>query len=339
MPDNSTTYDYKYTGNDASTYTGTSSSGREIYTNNGQTFYGNANPIFATESNDDSLQYYGGRVESSLAGAEAQLIRGTMSFNATKLKQLDPSYTGYTHIFVLRMPKFMQAIAEGRVLSSMGPNAVNEAREHCNALKSLIEMGSTSYDGTPSLTMNTTQVNMGYNERSYVVPLSSAYDSTSFNITALETRGEALRHAQEYYISGITDPNVKATMLHGALNDAGTDLMHPTLDVITMSILVVQTAQTLRTLQDVSLWNNCNFTEVDRSNLNWDLGTVDIVQPRSISFSGMYMPDGKNSLLEKKAVQLLGKRLKTFKRFKDMDEDDLGVNDWTASHISATSGN
>ena len=30
----------------------------------------------------------------------SQIVRGTMTFNKDKLRELDPSYSGYTHIFV-----------------------------------------------------------------------------------------------------------------------------------------------------------------------------------------------------------------------------------------------
>ena len=174
----------------------------------------NPNPLFSL---DGEMPKYVDRIaQPAVYDTESQLIRGTMSFSRDKLRELDPSYTGYTQIFVLRMPYFMTQIANGNVLPGYAENAVAEAQMHCKNLKALIELGSTSYSGTPDLTLNTTEVNTGFSERSYPAPTYSAYDGKSFTIRCLETRGEPLRRGLEYYINGITDANVKATMLHGA---------------------------------------------------------------------------------------------------------------------------
>lgn len=285
----------------------------------------NPSPLFAIEN--DKLKY-GGRIEkSNIYDVETQLIRGTMSFSRDKLRELDPSYTGYTHIFVLRLPEFMTAIANGRVLSDYAPNAVETAQMHCKNLKALLEMGSTSYSGTPDLTMNTSEVNTGFSERSYPAPTFAAYDGKQFSIRCLETRGEPLRRALEYYINGVTDANVKATMMHGALDSTG-ELMEPTLDNYTFSFMIIQTDQTLRHIQDISMWNSCIITSVERSQLDWENGTIDIVQPQTLQFTGVYLPDTNNDFLNDLALQLLASRMKFYRRYEDFDEQWLNSNSW-----------
>lgn len=286
----------------------------------------NPNPLFGLTKD---VPTYAGRIsQSSVYDVESQLIRGTMSFSRDKLRELDPSYTGYTHIFVLRMPLFMTQIANGNVLPGYSPNAIGEAQTHCKNLKALLEMGSTSYSGTPDLTLNTAEVNTGFSERSYPAPTFSAYDGKTFTIRCLETRGEPLRRALEYYINGISDANVKATMLHGALNSDGT-LMEPTLPNYTFAIMVVQTDQTLRNIQDISLWNSVIITSAARSQLDWENGSIDIVQPMDVQMTGVYMPDAHNSYIDNLALKLLGTRLKFYKRYQDMSETDIGTNTWS----------
>lgn len=286
----------------------------------------NPNPLFGLTKD---VPTYAGRIsQSSVYDVESQLIRGTMSFSRDKLRELDPSYTGYTHIFVLRMPLFMTQIANGNVLPGYSPNAIGEAQMHCKNLKALLEMGSTSYSGTPDLTLNTAEVNTGFSERSYPAPTFSAYDGKTFTIRCLETRGEPLRRALEYYINGISDANVKATMLHGALNSDGT-LMEPTLPNYTFAIMVVQTDQTLRNIQDISLWNSVIITSAERSQLDWENGSIDIVQPMDVQMTGVYMPDAHNSYIDNLALKLLGTRLKFYKRYQDMSETDIGTNTWS----------
>lgn len=291
----------------------------------------NPNPLFSmTNSVPNHIQ----RIEQSkVYSVESQLIRGTMSFSKDKLRELDPSYTGHTHIFVLRMPPFMTAIANGNVLDGYSKNAVEVAQTHCKNLKALLEMGSTSYSGTPDLTMNTSEVNTGYSERSYPAPTFSQYDGKQFTIRCLETRGEPLRRALEYYINGISDANVKATMLHGALNADGT-IMDPTLPNYTFSIMVVQTDQTLRNIQDISLWNSCIITSAERSQLDWENGSIDIVQPQDVQFTGVYMPDAHNEYIDNMALKLLGTRLKFYKRYEDMSGTDIGTDSWNSQATS-----
>ena len=286
----------------------------------------NPNPLFALDSNGKPI--HAGRIQqSSVYDAESQLIRGTMSFSKDKLRELDPSYTGYTHIFVLRMPAFMTAIANGNVLSGYDPDSVAKAQRHCKNLKALLELGSTSYSGTPDLTLNTSEVNTGFSERSYPAPTYAAYDGKSFTIRCLETRAEPLRRALEYYINGVSDANVKATMMHGALNPDGT-LMEPTLPNYTMAIMVVQTDQTLRNIQDISLWNSVVMIGAGRSQLDWENGSIDIVQPQDVQMNGVYMPDAHNDYIDNLALKLLGSRLRLYRRFEHMNEADLNTASW-----------
>ena len=285
----------------------------------------NPNPLF--QLNGDGTPVHASRIVQSSNYVEAQLIRGTMSFSKDKLKELDPSYTGYTHIFVLRLPPFMVQVARGKVLDNYEPNATENAQQHCRNLKALIEMGSTSYSGTPDLTLNTSEVSTGFSERSYPAPTYAAYDGKNFTIRCLETRGEPLRRACEYWINGITDANVKATMMHGALNDDGS-LMEPTLDNYTMAIMVVQTDQTLRYIQDISIWNSVVLTNANRSQLDWENGSIDIVQPQDLSMIGVYQPDGHNELIDNMALKLLGTRLKWYRRYREMDETWLNTESW-----------
>lgn len=288
----------------------------------------NPNPLYALDSNE--MPVYADRIQQpAVYDAESQLIRGTMSFSKDRLRELDPSYTGYTHIFVLRMPPFMTAVANGYQLPNYEVDGVLLGQNHCKNLKAMIELGSTSYSGTPDLTLNTSEVNVGFSERSYPAPTFSQYDGKQFTIRCLETRGEPLRRACEYYINGISDANVKATMLNGALNQDRT-LMDPTLANYTFSLMVVQTDQTLLHIQDISLWNNVILTSIDRSNLDWENGTIDIVQSKDLSFTGCYIPETNNSIVFDRAKRLLGVRLAYYRRYSEMDENWLGTNYWNS---------
>lgn len=291
----------------------------------------NPNPLFS--QNSDGSLVYGSRINQPgmqdyvSYDVESQLIRGTMSFSKDRLRELDPSYTGHTHVFVLRLPPFMTAIANGNQVEGYEPNGVEKAKSHCKNLKALLELGSTAYSGTPDLTMNTSEVNVGWSERSYPAPTYAQYDGKNFTIRCLETRGEPLRRALEYYINGVTDANLKGTGLHGALENG--KLMEPTLANITFSFMVVQTDQTLRQIQDISIWNSAIITSVPRDNLDWENGSIDIVPPRDLQFTGVYMPDTDNEIVTQRAYRLLGNRMRYYRRYRDYDAKMIGAEAWS----------
>lgn len=260
---------------------------------------------------------------------ESQILRGTMTFSRNKLQELDPAYTGYTHIFVLRMPYFMECIMNGHVFADFYEDAQAMAKYHYNNLKQLLEMGSTSYSGTPNMTMDTTDVNVGWNERNYAAPTKSQYDGNQFTIKCLETRGEPLRLGMEWYLNCISDAVGKFTHLGGAMHPVTKKPLEPSLANYTFSIMVVQTDQTLLRIQNIDLWNNAFFTEAPRDNLDWSQGEIDIVQPRDIQFRGVYLPVTTNKACMEKAKQLMHTRSLWYKRIEDLTPSDLRLDSST----------
>lgn len=285
----------------------------------------NRNPEFKDTSNFVKMHHGFADVATDWEkyDVESQILRGTMTFSREKLVELDPSYTGYTHIFVLRMPYFMECIADGHVATDFYEDAKAEARYHYKNLRQLLEMGSTSYSGTPNLTMDTSDINVGWNERNYAAPTKSQYDGTQFTIKCLETRGEPLRQAMEYYLNCISDANGKFTHLGGALYPATGKPLEPSISNYTFSIMVVQTDQTLLRIQNIDLWNNAMFTEAPRDNLDWEQGNIDIVQPRDVQFRGIYLPVTRNKECMEKAIKLMQTRALYFKRIEDLTPNDL----------------
>lgn len=268
-------------------------------------------------------------------GIKSQLIRGTMTFSKDKLRQLDPSYTGYTQVFVLRMPEFMKQVADGNVITGFaGSDQSKIAKYHYENLRAMLELGTTSYSGTPDLTLNTATVNVGWAEKNYSVPTYSAYEATSFTLTVLETRREPLRRALEYYISGMADPNAKIAHLHGAKDSVIENApMEPSLSNTTFAFMIVQTDQTLRNIQDVSIWTNAIPTSVPRSHMDWTLGEVDIVQPYSLSFNGIYLPNANSAAVYNKARKLMAIRAQYYKRLDELNATEFGADDWNASVV------
>lgn len=295
--------------------------------------------------------------------AESQLIRGTMSFSKDRMQELDPSYQGYTHIFCIKVPPVLTVAGghggTGGQITGFDPDpnqdgtgayreyrgksdtsqSSNSLRSNLNGygptralavaknLKAFFELGTTSYSGTPDLTLNTSQVQVGWAERAYPAPTYSEYSGNNFNFRCLEMRGNPLLRSIEYYIESIADPNVKAAMMAGAIEDGF--LLEPTLYNFTWSFMVVQTDQTLLGIQDISLWQNCLITSIDRSSFDWENGQIDIVAPRDIPWAGVYMPNAhRNGTILTWAQALLYRRLKYYRRYQDMKGRWLDQGSW-----------
>lgn len=319
---------------------GTSSTGLD---NNPNPMYSNVNGSTNINNTSYAQLAYGDVLNTEdkntmTYNVESQLIRGTMSFSPDRLRELDPSYQGYTHVFVLRIPPLMTNVARGFVVDNYvkyGISAQRQAQIHCQNLKALFEMGCTAYSGTPDLTLNSTQVQVGWNDRSYAAPTFSEWSSTNFNLTVLETRGDPLRHGIEYYISGVGDPNLKATTMNGALKDDGSgELLPPTLPNMTWTFMIVQTDQTNLSIQDITIWTNVTIGSIDRSTLDWNNGTIDIVAPRDVPCNGVMLPMTDNPICQGYARSLLYQRMKYYRRYSDMDQQWIGANTWHTPDVN-----
>lgn len=254
----------------------------------------------------------------------SQIIRGTITFAKDKLKELDQSYSGYTHIFVTRMPYYLEQLKNGKQIDN-NPNIIKAAAYHYNNLKALFELASTSYNGTPDLTLGTSNVNMGWAERNIDLPTTAAYDGTQFTIKCLETRSEPLRNGKEFFINGVSDALGKFTDYYGATDDYGNPL-EMLMEYHTFDFMILQTDPTLRNIQDISIWRNAFFTEAPRDQLNWDLGTVETVQPSDTQFRGIYLPNGhQNKEILDVAKTYLAKRLQMYKKLTEFSAKDFGI--------------
>lgn len=224
------------------------------------------------------------------------LLRGTLNLSRAELAKYAPQYTGFTHIFVLNNIRFLEAGGQ-------------EARKHAQNLKNLIEFCSLSYSGTPDLSFDDAEVETGYPNVQISVPTQSRFDGTTFSIRILEQETEVLRHALEYYQSGLIDPYSGKATFHGANLPFSPENY-------TMEIAIVQLDPTMKKIQDISLWQGARPKPVDRDNLNWQQGQVEIVQPKDVQFTGRYIANADQHLA--KIQTLLNRRLQLYKTAKEL---------------------
>lgn len=228
--------------------------------------------------------------------ADNNLLRGTINLSRAELAKYAPQYTGQTQIFVLKNVRFLE---EGDAVG----------KKHAANLKNLIEFCSLSYSGTPDLSSEDAEVETGFSNVQISVPTGTKYDGTSFTIRVLEQETEVLRHALEYYQNGLFDGMGNYVHMHGSALSFSPENY-------TMEIVIVQLDPTLSKIQDISLWQAVRPKPVDRDNLNWQQGQVEVVQPKDIQFTGRYIPNADSYLSSIEA--LVNRRIALHKTVKQL---------------------
>lgn len=237
------------------------------------------------------------------------ILRGTISFGRDKLKAITPAYTGFTHIFLI---KGIRALESYELIDA---NFKAEAQIHAKHFKFFLEHASLSYDGTPDLQLGMSDVPTGYQDRSIGVPTSATYDSNQFSIQMIETYGEPLRRCFEFIIQLIFDPTGKYVHLFGSS-------LEPVTENLTFELMVVTTDQTLKRITDITVWEACTATGIDRSNLNWEQGNIETIQPKTVQFRGVPRPNAWDMF--DTAKTLMTSRLNLYKSVRNA-ELELGM--------------
>lgn len=131
------------------------------------------------------------------------LFLGGLNATHQALEQYDPLTTGYSRIFFLRMPYFMESIMP----------------EETKNIRHLLEYGFTKIDGIGNIDLETEQIQGGYSGRSFDVATTSKEGTQSITISLYEFSGSPLREYIDMWITGISDPYTGLGTYHGAKKD------------------------------------------------------------------------------------------------------------------------
>jgi hypothetical protein len=228
----------------------------------------------------------------------SNMLRGTINLSAAELHKFAPQYTGHTQIFMKTNIKYLEEMT--------GPNATI-ARQHAMNLRNLIEYCSLSYSGTPDLDTEEGNIEMGGLQ--LPVPTKTGYTGNSFSIRILEQFTEPLRHAVEFYRSGLMDPYGDFSHMHGSK-------LTLTPENYTAEIVIVQLDPKYDYIQDISLWQAVSFKPVSRDNIDWTQGDINIVAPKDLQCSGRYIANAHS--LESWVQAPLNRRLSFLKQSKEL---------------------
>ena len=193
------------------------------------------------------------------------LFLGGLNVKAKALEQYNPLKTGYTRIFVVQMPKFMN-----RILPLASKN-----------FKHMIEYGFKSIDGIQNLTMEYEAITGGYAGRSFEIPTILKDETNAITIKLQEMSGSPVREYIEMWLSGISDPHTGLCHYHGALDkDAATG--NAGMEAIQANqvaeMIYVSTDHTGREIEFACLLSNMIPKVVKRDHYNYESGTHSAVE-------------------------------------------------------------
>ena len=253
------------------------------------------------------------------------LFLGGLNVKAKALEQYNPLKTGYTRIFVVQMPKFMN-----RILPLASKN-----------FKHMIEYGFKSIDGIQNLTMEYEAITGGYAGRSFEIPTILKDETNAITIKLQEMSGSPVREYIEMWLSGISDPHTGLCHYHGALDkDAATG--NAGMEAIQANqvaeMIYVSTDNTGREIEFACLLSNMIPKVVKRDHYNYESGTHNAVEYDVEFTCTMYTSPDVNNV-----AKLLLDKYKILTNYLDFKSDyimsngkleankfaDSNIADWT----------
>ena len=253
------------------------------------------------------------------------LFLGGLNVKAKALEQYNPLKTGYTRIFVVQMPKFMN-----RILPIASKN-----------FKHMIEYGFKSIDGIQNLTMEYEAITGGYAGRSFEIPTILKDETNAITIKLQEMSGSPVREYIEMWLSGISDPHTGLCHYHGALDkdsatgNAGMEAIQANQ---VAEMIYVSTDNTGREIEFACLLSNMIPKVVKRDHYNYESGTHNAVEYDVEFTCTMYTSPDVNNV-----AKLLLDKYKILTNYLDFKSDyimsngkleankfaDSNIADWT----------
>ena len=253
------------------------------------------------------------------------LFLGGLNVKAKALEQYNPLKTGYTRIFVVQMPKFMN-----RILPLASAN-----------FKHMIEYGFKSIDGIQNLTMEYEAITGGYAGRSFEIPTILKDETNAITIKLQEMSGSPVREYIEMWLSGISDPHTGLCHYHGALDkdsatgNAGMEAIQANQ---VAEMVYVSTDNTGREIEFACLLSNMIPKVVKRDHYNYESGTHNAVEYDVEFTCTMYTSPDVNNV-----AKLLLDKYKILTNYLDFKSDyimsngkleankfaDSNIADWT----------
>lgn len=176
-------------------------------------------------------------------------FRGVIDFSQPG--QFDQFETGYSFLAVIKMPKFMELLAE----QDAGLKQMVQSFDH------MLEYEFRGLTGLPDMQGDGYEVGDGVNTVRF---LSNVSRDTSVELTSTfyERRGSLITKYIGVYLSGIKDPMSKAKTYHGLIANG---VLEPSLENEVGTFMYMVTDNTMLRLERAYLLTDVQFTKAEES--------------------------------------------------------------------------
>lgn len=212
-------------------------------------------------------------------------LRGVTDFS--QIGQFDQFETGYSQLYVLKMPKFIEELAR----------QYEDVNEMASSFKHMLEYEFRGLNGLSNVTSNTFTITDGSNEQQII---NDVVRETSQELSAsyFERSGSLITKFLTYYLTGIKDPMSKAKNYHGLIKDG---ILLPSIENEVATMMYIVTDNTYLRIEKAFLLCNCQFTQAEESMYESEKGSI---QNKEISLSFRCFPI-TNEDVDKAAWSLL----------------------------------
>ena len=134
---------------------------------------------------------------------EYGLFLGGLDVTSKNIDQFDPLREGFSRIFLMRMPRFME----------------ERDMEMTRRFKHLVEFGFTRIDGIQDMNMDTEDVTGGYVGAKFQIPNIVRDETDGITIQVYEFTGSPVREFMDTWMTGISDPLTGLAHYHGTMSE------------------------------------------------------------------------------------------------------------------------
>lgn len=176
-------------------------------------------------------------------------LRGVVDFS--QIGQFDQFETGYSFLSVLKMPKFLEILAE----QDTG------VAQMVNSFKHMLQYEFRGLTGLPDIQGDTFEITDGSNTQRLI---NNVTRETSVTLSSpyFERSGSLITKFAEYYLTGIKDPMSKAKTYHGLIKHG---LLEPSLENEVFTFMYYVTDNTMLRLEKSYLLANVQLTKAETS--------------------------------------------------------------------------
>lgn len=185
-------------------------------------------------------------------------FRGVTDF--TNIGQFNQFETGYSFLFVLQMPKFMQMLAD----------TDSNIQLVYNQFKHILEYEFRGLDGLPDIGVENSTISNGVQDINMINKVTED-SAITVSMQYFEKLGSPITKFSELYLTGIKDKRSQAKHYHGLIANGN---LAPGYENEIFTMMYVVTDNTYLEAERVVLLSNCQLTKCESSIYNSTRGDI-----------------------------------------------------------------